>query len=102
MIADQRDDLAALGRSLALEAHQVADDLQAVRTAIDNVTDLDEGRLAACPAAVCVNQPRGAGDRPPSGVIPMKIADRDDARCQRLRRGKRRRGARKQRGEKHQ
>ncbi len=79
MIADERDDAAAGAACLALEPHQVADDLERVGAAVDDVAGLDEHRSAPHPAPASIDQPRRRRDRAPHRIVAVKIADRDDA-----------------------
>ncbi len=62
-----------------LQPHEILDDLERIRAAIDGIAGLDEDRVAAGPVAIVIDQACGAQDIPPGGKIAMEVADRNDA-----------------------
>ncbi len=62
-----------------LQPHEILDDLERIRAAIDGIAGLDQGRVAAAPVAIVIDQVCGAQDIPPGGKIAMQVADRNDA-----------------------
>ena len=92
VVAEQNDHLAALLRSLLLQPHQEVYALPDVRAAVGDVTGLDEGRVAAAPAQVLVDQTDLLQDRGELLKGPVNVADSHDALGYRTGRRRRRRG----------
>ena len=79
MVADQHDDPPALSRRFLLKPHEVADDLERIRAAVDDVADLDQRGPAAGPLATRSDHARRSGNVAPRGEVAVQVADGDDA-----------------------
>ena len=78
VISDQSDHCPTGARRLALQAHEMADDLRRVRPSVGDVAGLDEDISAAHPAIMTIDQRRGPEDAAIGLEIAVQIADRDD------------------------
>ena len=79
MVAHQGHDAAVRAASLALQPHQVLDDPQPVRPAVDHVAGLHEHGLASGPATSAIRQASRLSDGAPGGEVAMQVAHGDDA-----------------------
>src|SRR6185503_6581363 len=74
-----KHDLAAGARRLLFELLEASDDLERIRLAVDDVAELDEGRLARCPVATGIDEACAVRDVEPCLIVAVKVADGDDA-----------------------
>ena len=79
VIADERDDLAVGAQRFALQPHEVLDNLERVRAAVDDVAGLHQDSVPADPAAFTVNQSRGASNVSPGSEVAVQVANRNNA-----------------------
>ncbi len=100
VISDESEDFAALLWRFLLKAHQLVDDLERVRLAVDDIADLNEHGPAAGPVPIRILDSSSDREIAPDREVAVKIADCDDPRRLRLRRrsGCKRRDRRDERG----